>query len=120
MNNQCQNSMQICVEKKLAFSKPNGLIHFANLNEILFIRAQRNYCTVTLSNGDGGVICKPLKKVSEKLCHIKFVRCHRSYLVNISYITGASKKDSMLRIANKYEIKGTKEFINDLIEEIVV
>ena len=53
------------------------------LDDILYIEADRNYCTIK-SNSGSYVLSSTLKNMEEKLPKARFIRVHRSYMVNIS------------------------------------
>ena len=62
----------------------NSLIKL-KIDEIIFIRADDNYSKIYTTTGDY-VISTTLKLVENELPSNKFIRIHRSYLVNIYYI----------------------------------
>lgn len=53
------------------------------LDDILFIEADRNYCTIVTDTGNF-TLTSTLKAMQEKLPKSHLVRIHRSYIVNIS------------------------------------
>lgn len=55
------------------------------LNEIRFIEADRNYCKV-YTTAKNYLLVSTLKEVDNKLSSPKFLRVHRSYLVNLSHV----------------------------------
>ncbi|WP_425237559.1 LytR/AlgR family response regulator transcription factor [Ulvibacterium sp.] len=65
------------------FVRHNGKMAKLLLDDILYIEADRNYCTIvtTISNY---VLASTLKTMQESLPASKFVRVHRSYMVNIA------------------------------------
>ncbi len=65
------------------FIRYNGKMNKLLLSDILYIEADRNYCKiVTVSNNY--LITATLKTMEEKLPKHKFLRVHRSYMVNIA------------------------------------
>ncbi len=68
------------------------------INQIIFIAADSNYSTLYLANGKNIMTSKTLKVWEDKINHPFFVRCHRSYLVNIKYIDHISKKNNSIDI----------------------
>ncbi|MDF7819283.1 LytTR family transcriptional regulator DNA-binding domain-containing protein [Runella sp. MFBS21] len=65
-----------------------------NLNEILFLEAERNYCTIYTSRWLNSsylrfTIKVSLVKLTEKL-DSRFVRVHHSYIVNLNYVKSFS------------------------------
>lgn len=70
------------------------------INQIIFISADSNYSTLYLVNGKKIMTSKTLKVWEDKIDHPFFVRCHRSYLVNVKFIDHISKKNNSLDILN--------------------
>ncbi len=56
-----------------------------SLDDIHYIEADRNYCKVYLKDRKY-LLVTTLKEVDEKLSDNRFLRIHRSYIVNISHI----------------------------------
>ena len=83
------------------------------INDIVFVESLRNYCRIKLTNSEITVL-KTLKSVQELLPESKFVRIHRSFLVNKDNITSVSLSkieiDNMtIPVGRKYkdEVKRT-------------
>jgi two-component system, LytTR family, response regulator len=64
---------------------------FITINDITAIYAIGNYSKLLLSNGEKHVIYKTLKEWNSRLPYKKFVRIHRSTIVNIEYIERLEK-----------------------------
>lgn len=56
-----------------------------SLNDIHYIEADRNYCKVYSKDKKFLLVCT-LKEVNDKLKDKRFLRIHRSYIVNLSHI----------------------------------
>jgi len=56
-----------------------------NINDILFIEAERNYCRI-FAKGKEYLLVMTLKEMDEKLPPQYFLRVHRSFIVNITQI----------------------------------
>lgn len=65
------------------FVRHHGEMEKLLLDDILFIEADRNYCTIVTDKGKF-VLTSTLKAVEGKLPKRHLVRIHRSYIVNIS------------------------------------
>jgi len=69
------------------FVKDEGSFKKIMVNDIRFLKADGSYCNFHLKN-DSILFCENLSFLEEKLSFAKnLVRVHRSYLVNINYIT---------------------------------
>lgn len=66
-------------------TRVNGRIKIIPYNEIIYVKAQKNYAEIVTSKSKV-VICAPLTKVEEKLPKHIFYRIHRSYIVSIEMI----------------------------------
>ena len=65
------------------FIRYNGKMNKLLLSDILYIEADRNYCKIVTTSNDY-LITATLKTMEEKLPKHKFLRVHRSYMVNIA------------------------------------
>lgn len=72
-------------EKDAFFIKTKGEFIKIDKNDILFFEAYDNYCYV-FTNTNKHLISHSLKSVEQKLSKEKFLRVHRSYVINISKI----------------------------------
>ncbi len=68
------------------------------LDDILYMEADRNYCKIVCCNTEY-TLSSTLKTVAEKLPNSKFIRVHRSYMVNISKLDVVA--DDYLEIKRK-------------------
>jgi DNA-binding LytR/AlgR family response regulator len=80
------------------------------LAEILYVEAERNYCKIILLNNNY-LIVSPLNKLSEKLDPKRFIRIHRSFVVNFSKLDAVA--ESHVEIGGKLIPIG-KQFKDDL------
>lgn len=71
--------------------KANGIIRFAKIEEIIFIRADKNYSHIYLNDETHFIMCRPISYYEKEL-GTQFFRCHKSYLVNTDYISKLSRK----------------------------
>jgi len=89
-----RNFQQLALNK-IALEVPNG-IRFVSHEDILFFEADGVYTKVFLQNGKTELICKTLKHFTEQLSNKPlFYKPHRSYLINLKYMTEITKKDGL-------------------------
>lgn len=69
----------------------NGKSHFVKINDIICIKAEREYSKVFLSNGNKITICRSLKKWEKMLPQKSFIRVHRSTILNLHFIENIVK-----------------------------
>lgn len=73
------------------FVSDNKVVKFVNIREISAIQSVGNYSKLILSSGEKLIIYKTLKEWSLRLPENKFVRIHRTAIVNIDYISKMEK-----------------------------
>lgn len=60
---------------------------FIKPDEVMFCKAEGNYCSIFLVNNRKEMVSQTLKEMESKLSqNNNFIRIHKSYLVNIKYI----------------------------------
>ncbi|MFV8226090.1 LytR/AlgR family response regulator transcription factor [Christiangramia aquimixticola] len=74
-----------CFLKDRIFIRNRDKMLKLSLDDIRYIEADRNYCRV-FTKDRNYLIVTTLKEVDEKLTDKRFLRIHRSYIVNISHI----------------------------------
>ena len=92
-------------------------VYIIDLNEIIYVKAQRSYCKIFTVNGDEQTLSKPLGKLECKLPNKIFIRLGKSYLVNRNHIRRINKKDKVLILNGDIEISysmKTLELLNKL------
>ncbi|TRX66409.1 LytTR family DNA-binding domain-containing protein [Carboxylicivirga sp. M1479] len=120
MYKECENPDKICFQKKLGLLTPKGIVRLVDIHDIVYINAERSYCKVNLNDGDEIVVSKPLKRFESKLCEGKFIRCHRSYIVNKIYLVGFSKSAKSIKLMNGDELPCSEQVLKELIEEVML
>ncbi len=73
------------VQNTSAFIRHNGALVKVNLADILYAEASDNYCYIHTTCGRY-LLSQTLKSIEEKLDKERFMRVHRSYLVNLNAI----------------------------------
>lgn len=69
---------------KLALPCEEGLI-LISFDEIIKCQADRAYCSFHLNNGRSILVSKPMKEFEKLLLNHKFIKIHKSTIVNIKY-----------------------------------
>jgi DNA-binding LytR/AlgR family response regulator len=102
-------------EDRIFIRNQNKLIKVM-LDDILYVEAERNYCKITTTQ-QAFLIVSPLNKLCEKMDQKRFVRIHRSFMVNFSKLEAVAEthvelkgkilpigkqfKEDLLRLVNK-------------------
>jgi DNA-binding LytR/AlgR family response regulator len=101
-----ENSFHESHEDRIFIRNQNKLIKVM-LDDIIWVEAERNYCKIITSQQDY-LIVSPLNKLCEKIDPKRFVRIHRSYMVNFSKLEAVTEthvelKGKILPIGKQYK-----------------
>lgn len=90
-------------EAKLINRSPNARSLFVQkggeykkifIDQITYVKSEDNYCRFHLVDGSNYMMRVTLSEVEHMTKDLDFLRCHRSYIVNLSMITQVSLKDT--------------------------
>ena len=104
---------------KIAFQTVEGfeLIHS---NQILYCKAESNYCSIKKIDGTTKMATKTLKYVEEILPASSFLRIHKTYVINLNYVVRYNKANKEVELTNgeKLPVSFRKEedFINAILQ----
>ncbi len=73
------------VKESYTLKTKNGIIRIP-INDISFIESNNSKCTLHTTDGKKYVLYKTLNEIEHELTDKRFLRCHRSYIVNMNYI----------------------------------
>ncbi len=105
---------------RIAFPIQNGF-EIINVNDIVYIEAFGSYCKVYLKNEPNPLVISKLLKLLEDIlvAYKVFLRIHRSFVVNISYIKKIVKSGiPTMYLTNNVELPVSIERIDMLLEQI--
>jgi two-component system LytT family response regulator len=80
-------------EDKKVVLRTQDRFHFVKVSDILYCESDGNYTTFYLENDAKITISKSLKDYEEILSGYTFFRPHKSYLINLAYVTGFEKSE---------------------------
>lgn len=66
-------------------------VEFIEVQNLVYLSADSNYCHLFFANGDKMMVSKPLKHFANILTNHHFLRIHQSYMINTSYIKSYRK-----------------------------
>ncbi|WP_037319058.1 LytTR family DNA-binding domain-containing protein [Salegentibacter sp. Hel_I_6] len=104
---------------KIAFPTIEGfeLIH---ANQILYCKAESNYCGIKKIDGSTKTASKTLKFVEEILPVHSFKRIHKSYVINLNYVVRYHKANKEVELTNGEKLpvsfRKEEEFINAILQ----
>lgn len=104
--------------KKLAVPEGNT-IKFLELENIQFFKADSSYTEIHFTDDTKMVISRTLKNIEETLDEQHgFFRCHKSYLVNMRYVTGYVKSDGGYIVLNdNKELPVSPDKVQELLDK---
>ena len=83
--------------------------HIINESEILFIKSEHVYSNLLLKSKKRIVTRKPLSHFVQKIRSSYLIQCHRSFIVNINFITSWNKNSLVLISGEKIPISRSKQ-----------
>ncbi|CAL67582.1 LytR/AlgR family response regulator transcription factor [Christiangramia forsetii] len=104
---------------KIAFPTVEGfeLIHS---NQILYCKAESNYCCIKKIEGTTKTATKTLKYVEEILPATSFKRIHKTYVINLNYVVRYNKANKEVELTNGEKLpvsfRKEEEFINAILQ----
>lgn len=102
----------------ILFVKVDYRIVRISVSDILYIESQSEYLKIYLKNAQPLMTLMSIKRMAELLPHDKFVRIHRSYVVNMSHVKEIARlriymdPDINLPIGDSYKDE-VQRFVND-------
>ena len=104
---------------KIAFPTHDGF-ELMHTNQILYCKAESNYCSIKRIGGSSIVVSKTLKYVEEILPIPSFKRIHKSYVINLNYVVRYSKTTKEIELTNGEKLpvsfRKEDEFINAILQ----
>ncbi len=88
------------------------------IETITLLEGQGNYTCIYMRNGFKYLICKTLKSLSP-LLGCKFIRVHKSFIVNPNYVVRVERRDRLIRMQCGNLAAINKRKINEIIEILV-
>ncbi len=104
---------------KIVINSTNEM-HFLELDEILYLKSDKNYTDIYIKNQQRITSTKTLKFYEQLLSENRFLRIHQKYLVNLNYIRKYLKEDGgyvLLTDNSKLEVSRRKK--EDLMDALL-
>ena len=104
---------------KIAFPTVEGF-EFIHSNQILYCRAESNYCTIKLIGGNTKMVTRTLKYVEEILPSGYFKRIHKTFVINLNYVVRYHKAHKEVELTNGEKLpvsfRKEEEFISAILQ----
>jgi two-component system LytT family response regulator len=105
---------------KIAFPTFEGF-ELINTNQILYCKADSNYCDLKKIDNTTKIISKSLKNIEELLPSTSFMRIHKSIIVNLNYVSKYHKSNKEIELINGEKIpvsfRKEAEFIDAIFKK---
>lgn len=107
--------------KKLAIHTVSSIL-FLELKEICFLKGDGAYTQIHSKDGNKIISSRSLKYFEQTLSdHPNFIRCHKSFIVNVDEITEYVKTDGgSLLVNGKHEVAVSSDKWQEVLEKITV
>jgi two-component system LytT family response regulator len=106
------------ISNKLSLPTAAGY-RFVKVEEIINIEANGSYTCFYLTNDEKLVVSKVMKEFENLLDPAIFLRCHRSYYINLNYVEEFLKEDGgWVRMKNQQQISVSKAKKAELFERL--
>ncbi len=100
--------------KKIEFVEKNRTISF-KINEIVYISSDRNYQDIVTKDNKVETVRIPLSTLEDKLKKCGFIRVHKCYIVNQSYIRSILNEE--IKLTNDVTIPLSKKRKDEVMKE---
>lgn len=105
------------INRKIIFPSRNGY-QVIRLSEILFCKAETSYSTIfTLDDGSFTVVSN-LKNLEEILPSNVFVRCHKSFIINLNFVKSFDKQKGKAILKTGHEVDVASRRIDEFISAL--
>lgn len=97
-------------------------VKFFDLDSILYFKADSSYTEIFFIDNNKLIVSRTLKNIEDALGNSKdFFRCHKSYLINMKYLTDYVKSDGgYLVLKQKHTIPISKEKIQEFLDKATI
>jgi two-component system, LytTR family, response regulator len=103
---------------KIALPVLNGL-EFIDASTIIKIEAENVYAIFHLSDGKKIVVSRTLKDVEKMLSHRNFIRVHKSFIINLDYISHYTKGEGgSVTLSDGSEVEISRRSKHDFLVRI--
>ncbi|MBJ7880886.1 LytR/AlgR family response regulator transcription factor [Gelidibacter salicanalis] len=103
--------------KKITINTDGKLI-FLDVEDILFVESDGNYCTIIMENSQKIVITKKLKEMNVILPENQFFRIHNSYIINLKKIKEFIKGEGYVIMESNHRIPVARQRKSDFLEKL--
>jgi two-component system LytT family response regulator len=102
---------------KIAVPSSEG-VYFFMIDDILRLEADRSYTHIHLLNKKPFIASKTLKHFEEMLDEFKFIRTHKSHLVNSKHITRISNDNEFVLLSDGSKVEVSRRKKEEVLQQL--
>jgi len=102
---------------KIAVPSSEG-VYFFMIDDILRLEADRSYTHIHLLNKKPFIASKTLKHFEEMLNEFKFIRTHKSHLVNSKHITRISNDNEFVLLSDGSKVEVSRRKKEEVLQQL--
>jgi two-component system LytT family response regulator len=102
---------------KIAVPSSEG-VYFFMIDDILHLEAESSYTHIHLANRKPFIASKTLKHFEEMLDEFKFIRTHKSHLVNPKHITRISNDNEFVLLTDGSKVEVSRRKKDEVLQQL--
>jgi len=88
-------------DEEFIFFMKNNVYQKVNINDLMHIKSEDNYCHFTLLDGTSYLLRIKISEVENLLSNRKFIRCHRQFIINQMKIRSINTEMNTIEVGNQ-------------------
>ena len=96
----------------------DGKVYLIPKEEVLYLKSDKSYTTIHLTNGKTIMATKTLKEIQKKFVCPEFLRVHNSYVVNLTYVAEYNKGVNELTLNDGTIVAVSRSKKNEVINAL--
>lgn len=91
---------------------------FIKIDTIVRCQAIENMCTIFINNGNKHIVCKDLKEIEQMLPEHKFIKIHKSNIVNVDFVNNyfVAEKKIIMHDGTRLPISSNKKKLLEIFD----
>lgn len=96
----------------------DGKVYLIPKEDVLYLKSDKSYTTINLTNGKNIIATKTLKEIQKKFTCPEFVRVHNSYVVNLNYVIEYNKGANELTLNDGTIVAVSRSKKNEVVNAL--
>jgi two-component system LytT family response regulator len=106
--------------QRIALPNHNQVIEYVQFQQIIYVQADKQYCSFHLTDHRKIVVAKGLSEYEALLANFGFLRVHRSYVVNEVHIKRYIKADEQIELYDGTKISLARGLKTDVLKRLAL